>query len=175
MKVLLIGASGFLGRTVSYKLKQSGAEVLGTYHSNAKDDFVRLDILDVKSLIALYRAFQPDVVVWTLMNLELEEEIAEAVMPVFCETIGMTRFVFLSTSVAYEKNMSEDVVPMLRSGDMYHPKYFNGKIKSEWIIQTTGNYYASGLCGIRCAFVLYGYGAKQRRFDCYHVLYGGRQ
>ena len=34
MKVLIIGASGFLGGTIYYKLKMAGADVLGTYNNH---------------------------------------------------------------------------------------------------------------------------------------------
>ena len=33
MRTLIIGASGFLGGTIYYKLKKSGPDVLGTYTS----------------------------------------------------------------------------------------------------------------------------------------------
>jgi dTDP-4-dehydrorhamnose reductase len=46
----------------------------------------------------------------------------------------------VSTSVAYEKNMSEDVTPFLRTDDSYNYHYFNGKIKSEYVISKLSNY-----------------------------------
>ena len=46
----------------------------------------------------------------------------------------------MSTSFAYEKNMTEDVEPYLRSEEMYNYHYFNGKIKSESVIRTMQNY-----------------------------------
>ena len=141
MKVLIIGASGFLGRTIYFKTKSSGNEVLGTYSKNGKDsDYVKLDVFDTGSLVGLVRDFKPDVIIWTVMNHELEEEIAEKVMPALCDVMGNIRFIFLSTSVAYEKNMSENVEPFLRSEESYNYHYFNGKIKSERVISRLPNY-----------------------------------
>lgn len=140
MKVLVIGASGFLGKTVYYILKESGAEVIGTYNSKPVDEMQQLDVLDVERLVSLVEDIQPDAIVWTVMNHELEEEIAEKVMPELCQHIGTARLIFLSTSVALEENMSEEVIPFIRTPDMYNYHYFNGKIKSEKVIQNLKNY-----------------------------------
>lgn len=140
MKVLIIGASGFLGRTISFKLKNKGVDVLGTYCTNKKDDFIYVDIMDVNKLVDICSTFEPNAIIWTIMNHELEEEIAEKVMPIICDNLGDTRFIFISTSVAYEKNMLEEVEPQIRTPQMYNHHYFNGKIKSEQIIEKTKNY-----------------------------------
>lgn len=50
------------------------------------------------------------------------------------------RFIFLSTSIACEKNMSEEVKPLIRTSDMYNYHYFNGKIKAENYIKRSINY-----------------------------------
>ena len=106
MRVLIIGASGFLGRTIYFKLKDNGNEVLGTYSKNRKDsDYVKLNVFDISSLTSLVSGFKPDVIIWTVMDHEHEEEIAEKVMPVLCDVVGNIRFIFVSTSVAYEKNI----------------------------------------------------------------------
>lgn len=140
MKVLVIGASGFLGKTVFYKLKQAGVEAIGTYNTKPMDGMEQLNVLDVDGLISFVEDFQPDAIIWTVMNHNLEEEIAEKVMPKLCQHIGDTRLIFLSTSVALEENMSEDVTPFMRTQDMYNYHYFNGKIKSEKVIQNLRNY-----------------------------------
>ena len=62
------------------------------------------------------------------MNHEREEEIADKVMPVLCDAIGDIRFIFLSTSVAYEKKMSENFESFLRTEESYNYHYFNGEI-----------------------------------------------
>ncbi len=141
MKVLILGASGFLGGTIYSKIKNSDNEVLGTYSKNRKDSaYVKLDVFDVGSLLSLVGEFKPDVIIWAVMNHEREEEIAETVMPILCEAVGDIRVIFVSTSVAYEKNMSEDVEPFLRAKESYNHHYFNGKIKSERVISKLPNY-----------------------------------
>ena len=54
MKVLILGASGFLGGTIYSKIKNSGNEVLGTYSKNNKNrDYIKLDVFEISSLTAL--------------------------------------------------------------------------------------------------------------------------
>lgn len=142
MKILIIGASGFLGSTIYHKLKSvENIELLGTYitHRN-QNEFIQLDVLDTKQLQIVVKEFNPDAIIWTVMNHELEEIIADEVMPVLSEFIGSIRFIFLSTSVAYEKNMTEEVEPFIRTEDWYNHHYFNGKIKSESIIRMFNNF-----------------------------------
>ena len=89
MRVLIIGASGFLGGTIFYKLKMAGVDVLGTYSNHRKqEEFVKLDVMDSQELERIIGEYLPDVIVWTVMNHKAEEEIAEKIMPAFCDTIG---------------------------------------------------------------------------------------
>lgn len=141
MKYLIYGASGFLGGILYYKLKQLGHEVTGTYLTNhANAELVKVDMLDTKAVIDLYRNEKPDVIIWTILNSELSEVIAEQTLLPLQNTITDCRFIFLSTSIAYEKNMSEDVTPLIRTEDMYNHHYFNGKIKAEGYVKTYHNH-----------------------------------
>lgn len=141
MKYLIIGASGFLGCTLYQKLKDLGEKVIGTYGSNPKDDaYIQVELSNPETLIRVYEEEKPEVVIWAAMDPEKEEYIAEKTLKPFVKRLDKCRFVFISTSVAYEKNMSETVTPLIRTNDMYNPHYFNGKILAERIIQTYDNY-----------------------------------
>ena len=141
MKYLIYGASGFLGGTIYQKLKMSGHEVIGTYQTNAiNDELVQIDLLDTDAVLNLYREETPDVIIWTILNNELEEIIAEQTLQPLLKEIEDCRFIFLSTSVAYEADMSEDVTPLIRTPDMYNHHYFNGKIKGESYLASCNNY-----------------------------------
>ncbi|PHU35640.1 hypothetical protein CSX01_03300 [Pseudobutyrivibrio ruminis] len=141
MKTLILGASGFLGGTIYFKLKNAGNDVLGTCNQNTNNtNLIKQDVFDVDSLLHLVNGYKPDVIIWTIMNHEWEEEIADKVLPILCPAIGDIRFIFLSTSVAYEQNMAEDVKPFLRDETSYNHHYFNGKIKSEQVIKNLSNY-----------------------------------
>ena len=141
MKTLILGSSGFLGKTIYFKLKNTGHDVLGTYCKNQfNNELVNQDVFDVDGLLNLVNNYKPDVIIWTIMNHECEEEIADKVLPILCPAIGDIRFIFLSTSVAYEQNMAEDVKPFLRDETSYNHHYFNGKIKAEQIVKKLSNY-----------------------------------
>lgn len=131
-KYLIYGASGFLGGTICQKLKMLGHKVVGTYSTNkTNEELVKVDMLDTEAVLNLYCKKKPDVIIWTILNSELEEIIAEQTLQPLLKEIKDCRFIFLSTSVAYEANMSEDVAPLMRTPDMYNFHYFNGKIKGE--------------------------------------------
>lgn len=141
MKYLIIGASGFLGGTIYYKLKQLGQEVIGTYLTNKSlDELVKIDLLNPDSILNLYKKEKPDVIIWTVLNTKSSEIIADKTFLPLISALDKCRFIFLSTSVAYEKNMTENVVPLIRTEDMYHYHYFNGKIKAEKYLSNYDNY-----------------------------------
>lgn len=141
MKYLIYGASGFLGGILYQKLKESGHEVVGTYSTNRIDEeFIKVDLLDIDAALELYRKESPDVIIWTIMNSDLEETIAEQTLSSLMEEIKECRFIFLSTSVAYEPNMREEIIPLIRTSDMYNAHYFNGKIKGEKIVASYDNH-----------------------------------
>ncbi len=141
MKYLIYGASGFLGGTIYDRLKKSGHEVTGTYSTNdANSELVKVDILDTNAVLNLYRQEKPEVIIWTILNSELSEKIAEQTLQPLLQEVSNCRFIFLSTSVAYEQNMDENVAPLIRTGDMYNYLYFNGKIKAEGYVKNCTNY-----------------------------------
>lgn len=141
MKYLIYGASGFLGGTLFYKLTKLGHEVIGTYSTNPVNaELVKADMLDTDSVLELYRKEKPDVIIWTILSSDLSEVVAEQTLQPLLREITDCRFIFLSTSVAYEENMSEDVTPLIRTSDMYNYHYFNGKIKAESYVKMCNNY-----------------------------------
>ena len=141
MKYLIYGASGFLGGTIYEKLKQLGHTVTGTYSTNrTNNDLVQVDVLDTNEVLNLYRKEKPDVIIWTILNSDLSEKIAEQTLQPLLEEIQSCRFIFLSTSVAYEQNMDENATPLIRSEDMYNYRYFNGKIRAEGYVKNCADY-----------------------------------
>ena len=74
------------------------------------------------------------------MNASIEEEIAEKSTTFLTELLQQTKIIFLSTSVAYEKDMNVCIEPQARNTKNYNYHYFNGKIKSEAYITRCQNY-----------------------------------
>lgn len=71
-------------------------------------------MLDTNELLNMYELYKPNVIIWTVMNPSLEEEIAEKSIKLLTEKIQQTKIIFLSTSVAYEKNMDENIKPQVK-------------------------------------------------------------
>ena len=58
------------------------------------------------------------------MNASTEEEIAEKSIKFLAKLVQQTRIIFLSTSVAYEKDMDECIEPQVRNAKDYNYHYF---------------------------------------------------
>lgn len=131
-KCLIFGASGFLGSNIAIKMQQLGYKVFGTCYTNSKNkELIPIDVLDTEKVIKLCETINPDVIIWTILNVDLGEDIANKTISKLTKEIPQTRIVFLSTSVALVPNMDEKVVPLLRTEEMYNYHYFNGKIRAE--------------------------------------------
>jgi dTDP-4-dehydrorhamnose reductase len=83
MKILIIGASGFVGEKL-FNILSKDFEVIGTYSSKKKDDFEQLDMSNRESVVELIGKIKPDVVVHTagITNVDFFEENHEEIQRV---------------------------------------------------------------------------------------------
>lgn len=58
------------------------------------------------------------------MNASIEEEIAEKSITFLTELLRQTKIIFLSTSVAYEKDMDEYIESQARNAKDHNYRYF---------------------------------------------------
>lgn len=65
MKILIIGASGFLGGKL-YSTFSTQNEVLGTYQSQPQPDLISLDVTDALQTTKLIKEFRPEIVIHTV-------------------------------------------------------------------------------------------------------------
>ena len=63
MRVLVTGASGFVGRKLLEEFKNQGDEVLGTYFTKEYPDLVKLDVTDPEAVTRTVKDFQPELVI----------------------------------------------------------------------------------------------------------------
>ena len=129
MRVLIIGASGFIGRYVSRRLVASGHTVFSTYNSRPPADggapWHRVEITDPAALDALFSLAQPEVVVHLAAmadvgTAERNPHVATDVNATATETIARlceryaARLVFMSTEYVFDGQngpYAEDVAP----------------------------------------------------------------
>lgn len=65
MRVLVTGASGFVGRKLFTSLSHMGEEVVGTYFTHPHPDLVHLDVTDKNSVRRLFTDVTPELVIHT--------------------------------------------------------------------------------------------------------------
>lgn len=141
MKLMVVGASGYLGNTIYKKLKvNSSNDILGTCYKSGDQELLQvniLNILDIKKILSL----KPDVIIWSIMDQEKEMLLSQIGLKEIVNSISEnTRLIYVSTTVGVGKNQTEDVVPHRRMPDEYLSQYVNGKIEGESIVQKHPNH-----------------------------------
>lgn len=76
MKVLLLGASGYLGSYLYSKLKQLDYQVYGTSYTSINKNLYNIDVND-KNQVNRIIAIKPDVIIWSLMSKDNEKKLTE--------------------------------------------------------------------------------------------------
>lgn len=76
-RVLLLGASGYLGTEIHAKLREDGSnEIVGTCFScSSNANLVCLDVTDSVQFGSLLDRVVPDVVIWSLMSAVDEQQL----------------------------------------------------------------------------------------------------
>lgn len=136
MRLLVIGASGYLGNTIYKKLKECGNDdVLGTYCRSGNQELLQvnvLNILDIKKVLSL----KPDIIIWSIMDQEQEMLLSQIGVSAIVNRISKDiRLIYVSTTVGKGKDQAESVIPHRRTPDEYLSQYVNGKIEGEGIVQ----------------------------------------
>jgi len=101
-KILILGASGFLGGVLYDKLTDVScrATVYGTYNTNRDDKLVKLDVLNRESVDRVISSINPDIVLWTIYDMPIEDKLTDIGIENVLSAIGSNcTFVFLSTKV----------------------------------------------------------------------------
>jgi len=141
MKILIIGASGYLGNTIYKKLKEiSSDEIYGTCCKSASNELIQINMLnklDVKKLISL----KPDIIIWSIYDPEQEISLSQIGLNEIVNNLSKhVRLIYVSTTVGQGKDQCEDIVPHKRMTGEYFYKYINGKIEGENIVRKHNNY-----------------------------------
>lgn len=136
MKLMVIGASGYLGNTIYKKLKElNNNEIYGTCCKSNNQELLKinvLDKLDIKKLLS----YKPDIIIWSICDAEEEMSLSLTGLSEISNSISENvRLIYVSTTVGRGKDQTENVIPNRRMSDEYAYKYVNGKIEGENIVK----------------------------------------
>jgi len=142
IKVLVLGASGFLGSTIYTNLKnKKDIDVIGTCYRQKHDGLISLNIEKHKEIDTILKSNNFDIVIWSLVDLEREDILTKDGLSYLLGKISnKTRFIYVSTTVASNAKQSENVKPEYRQKGMYLFNYVNGKIDGEKLVSKSSNY-----------------------------------
>jgi dTDP-4-dehydrorhamnose reductase len=146
IKVLILGASGFLGGILYRKIKEdTDFWVLGTYYESKKDeDFIKLNVSNFIEVKTFLEHFKPDVIVWCLRAKTNEKELINDGLPNVLNNINQTcKFVFMSTNAVFGEgkgDFSEEDIPSYRNNGSAIASYSNAKIDGEKLVKEHENY-----------------------------------
>lgn len=137
MKILIIGASGYLGKNIFIRLKQSkNYEIVGTCFSSNDKELVKVDLLNIEDVnrILLYK---PDVIIWSVYDAMREMSLSQIGLRKIIEGISeKVRVIYVSTTIGKGKDQGEDTTPCKRNQDEYLANYINGKIEGESVVRS---------------------------------------
>jgi dTDP-4-dehydrorhamnose reductase len=141
MKLLIIGASGYLGNTIYKKLKEcSNDDIYGTCCNSNNHELLQANVLnklDIKKLLS----FKPDVIIWNIYDADKEMSLAQIGVSGIVNNISKdVRLIYVSTTVGKGKCQAENVIPHKRMPNEYLSKYINGKIEGEGIVRKHPNH-----------------------------------
>lgn len=144
MKILILGASGFLGGHC-FELLKTEFNVLGTVNSsNSNDEFIKLDVTKEEEVKDIIENFNPDIILWTLMSNTSEKYLVELGLDNILKYIsGNKKIIFISTNAVFRgKNgaYKENNKPEYRNSRDALAEYSNAKIDGEKIVISHGNY-----------------------------------
>lgn len=147
MKVLILGATGFLGSTLYQKaIEDESLTVVGTSRmSNVAKNIIHLDVMDKHLVAQKIDSTKPDVVIWCLMSMEVEDQLIEiGLKNVVTHLSEDTKFIFISTDAVFVDGRGDyhelDPIGLLPSKARL-AKYVNAKHAGElYLMENHPNY-----------------------------------
>lgn len=140
MKILIIGASGYLGSEVYSIFKSTGTTVYGTCYESAAPDLIQVNMQTIGDHQALFD-LKPDVIIWSIYDFEAEMNLSTIGLKTLIDNIPKhVRLIYVSTMLAKGRNQTEETTPCLRTPDEHLHHYVNGKIKGEQIVSSHPNH-----------------------------------
>ncbi|WP_339254120.1 sugar nucleotide-binding protein [Sporosarcina sp. FSL W8-0480] len=141
MKVLVLGASGFLGGHVYHNLLKDNRfkEVVGTSKSSEIEELYTIDINDEKMFGEFYRKYNPDFVIWAVMSTDNEETLIHTGLKQLLNMMDTkTKLIYVSTDGIFSSGegcFDEHAAPSYLETHNPLSGYTNAKLDGEKMIQ----------------------------------------
>jgi dTDP-4-dehydrorhamnose reductase len=97
MKIMTVGATGYLGSEIFAQAAAMGHEALGTSRSDVRPDLVQFDLDNTATWPGLTDA-QPDALIWTAWS---RDEQSPGKLADLLDTLGDTKFIYVSSDAAF--------------------------------------------------------------------------
>lgn len=140
MKILILGATGFLGSTIFGLAENLNYTVLGTSrYANKKSNIIKLDLTDKKAIQRIIDEFYPNVIVWALLSRDEEDVLINSGLTNFMSVVSVeTKFIFVSTDAVFTEGKggyveSDKTIPINEEAPL--ATYVNSKILAEKKVQ----------------------------------------
>ncbi|MDN4608569.1 sugar nucleotide-binding protein [Sporosarcina highlanderae] len=141
MRVLVLGASGFLGGHVHHNLLKDNRfkEIVGTSKSSEIEGLYNIDINNEKKFGEFYRKYNPDFVIWAVMSADNEETLIHTGLKHLLNRMDkQTKLIYVSTDGIFSSGQGcFDEYAALSYLDTHNPlsAYTNAKLDGEKMIQ----------------------------------------
>ncbi|MBU5225068.1 NAD-dependent epimerase/dehydratase family protein [Clostridium senegalense] len=150
MKILILGASGFLGSNVFELMKYNkDFNVLGTCNNSTDNyDLIKLDITNEHEVKTLINKFNPDVILWSLIsdmkNNKSEKYLIEIGLNNVLKNLSPEqKLIFISTNAIFRGGngyYKETDMPKYRNSNKSLAEYVNAKIDGEKLVKRHSNH-----------------------------------
>jgi dTDP-4-dehydrorhamnose reductase len=141
VKVLVLGASGFLGRHVYEKLLGNNLfkETIGTSYLSSSGKLESINIIDCHSFQEFYKKQNPDTVIWAAMSISNEQQLIHAGLRNLLRVIDeQTKLIYVSTDGFFSNgkgNFDEEDEPTYLDQKNPLSIYTNAKLDGEEMIR----------------------------------------
>lgn len=140
LRILILGATGFLGSTLFSLAERLNYTVLGTSrYKNENSKIIKLDITEKKAVEQIIKDFLPDVVVWSLLSMNEEDVLINVGLTNLLSVMSrQTKLIFISTDGVFTEGKggyTESDKTELIAKKAPLATYFNSKIVGEKNIQ----------------------------------------
>ncbi|MEJ8547024.1 sugar nucleotide-binding protein [Brevibacillus borstelensis] len=138
-RLLVLGASGYLGSMIVECGTKQGWEVTGTCFQNRHRNYPQVDLREDSACTELLRRVEPDVVVWAVMSGESETSLIHKGLPgLLSSIVPETRLLFLSTDGVFAGDKGpyqEQDAPSLWHSESRLAAYCNAKLAGEEMVR----------------------------------------